>query len=197
MSASIVIPRRRIPVSSRQCDFAGEERRVRTADSGEARVVPAANEVLLDEPLELALGEEGVDKVDASALAEKSEDAEEDGEKKNAPVVPDLDLPEVERREHPLVLRVSVPVLVRPKRVRNALEAVDDRARKVVGRVHLELVAASRVSSCFLASLTRSENAPGTVMRQRVSAVNYGIAHSLVGIAERNLGANAPATTLL
>ena len=63
------------------------------ADGGEAGVVPAADDALVDEFGEFAFREQGADEVHAGK-------------------VPDVDFAEVERGEHPVVLRVAVAVFV-------------------------------------------------------------------------------------
>jgi hypothetical protein len=110
---------------------------------------------LLHEPLQLPLTQQRINKRQASK-------------------VPNLNLPQLERIQHPLVLRVPIAVLVRPQRVRNPLDRVDDGATEIIRRVDLVFV-------------------PRPVMREEVAAVNDRITHRLVRIGEGDFGADAPA----
>lgn len=95
--------------------------RARTPDGGEPRVIPTANQTLVNEPMQLALREQCVDEVETAE-------------------VPDGDGPDVQRFNKPVVLRVTIAVLVCPQSMRYAFEGVDDRAREVVSGVNLPLV---------------------------------------------------------
>ena len=92
------------------------------AQRREARVVPAVDDLVVDEPLQLALREQHVREVQAREVL-------------------DDDLAHAGGLQHPVVERVAVVVLCRAQRVGHALERVDDRSREVVERVHLVLVA--------------------------------------------------------
>jgi len=71
--ASTVKPRLRMPwqktiALSQFCLMGrGEGRNEQTSHSGETGVVPSTDESLLDEPVEFALGQEGVDEVETAA----------------------------------------------------------------------------------------------------------------------------------
>mmetsp|Transcript_20495 Transcript_20495/g.66555 ORF Transcript_20495/g.66555 Transcript_20495/m.66555 type:complete len:550 (-) Transcript_20495:685-2334(-) len=86
----------------------------------EARIVPALHQVLVYEPLQLALREGGGHKVEPR-------------------VVPNVHVPEAHRILDKVVLRLAVAVLARSQCVRDALDGVHEWARAVVRRVHLEL----------------------------------------------------------
>ena len=72
--------------------------------------------------MQLTLREKGVNEVEAAE-------------------VPDEDWADVERLDHPLVLRVAITVLIRTKGVGDTLERVDDWASEIVSGVDLPLVA--------------------------------------------------------
>lgn len=72
--------------------------------------------VLVNEPMELALGEKGVHKVEAREI-------------------PKVRLADLEGVDEPEVLGVPVAVLVGAESVGDALDRVYDGASKVVGRV--------------------------------------------------------------
>ena len=72
---------------------------------------------MIDEPMQLALGEESVDEVETAE-------------------VPDVHRAKIERLDHPLVLRVAIAVLVRTESVGDTLVGVDDGARKVIRRIY-------------------------------------------------------------
>lgn len=116
----------------------------------------------------------------------------------HSPEIPNINLPQPSGIQHPLVLRVTITVLVSPQRMSNSLNRVDNGTTEVVGRVHLVLVAVSLFPSRQLKEKRSRESGsdePSTMMRQSVTAVNDGITHSLVGVVERDLGANAPLGT--
>lgn len=92
-----------------------------TSYGGESRVIPAINDALLDQVLELSLGQDSVDKV-------------------NSTKVEDLDLWEAESFNEPLVLLVSGPVFVRSKGVCYTINVVNQGTSKIVHGVRLELV---------------------------------------------------------
>lgn len=80
--------------------------------------------------------------------------------------------------KHPVILRVSIPVLDRPKSMCDSLDGVDDWTAEIVDGVHFPLFASP-------------------MMRQRVATVDDGIAHSLVGIVHTDFGSNAPSDAFL
>jgi hypothetical protein len=93
----------------------------RTLEGGEGGRVPALDDALVDEVLQLTLGEQRVLEVETAEV---------------------LDLGvvrEVEVLEEPLVLAIAVVVLVGATGVGHTLDRIHDRARKVVDRVHLVL----------------------------------------------------------
>lgn len=88
--------------------------------SREARVVPAADELVVDKVGQLALRHGRVDHVEASKG-------------------PDLRAAQAKRLADPLVLHVALVVLGCAQRVRDPLDAVHNWAGKVIGRVNLVL----------------------------------------------------------
>jgi hypothetical protein len=114
-----------------------------TSDGRESSVVPAGNLAVVDELVELSLGEEGVDKVESTGSEHKSihvsfDSPEEEAGKtrrEDAREVPEVRLSDVKSVDEPHVLRVPVSVLVRPESMSNAFKRVDHGAGKVVGRV--------------------------------------------------------------
>eukprot|EP00964_Phaeocystis_antarctica_P067193 scaffold40659_cov71-Phaeocystis_antarctica.AAC.6 len=125
----------------------------------EARVVPAVGLALVDDPLQLALGEERAHEVDAREA-------------------PQVDGPQPQRLDEPLVLRVAVRVLPVAQRVRHALDRVDDRAGQVVRGVDLVLVL-------------------GLVVRDQVGAEGARVAQRAVVVLHVDLGAHAALEALL
>jgi hypothetical protein len=95
-----------------------------TADGGHAGVVPAPDNAGVDNLGELALGQDGFDKVQA----------------REAPVV---DLAQLEVVNEPLVLCITVVVLGGTQGVRHPLERIDNRAAEVVGGVDLPCVSSA------------------------------------------------------
>ena len=87
----------------------------------EVERLPSVDVALLDEPGELALGQDRVGHAEAG-------------------VVPDVRPAQAQRLEEPAVLDVAVVVLGGAQRVRHPFDAVHDRARKVIGRVNLRTV---------------------------------------------------------
>lgn len=85
-----------------------------------------------------------------------------------------MHLPQPQRIQHPLILRIPIPILVRPQRMRHALHRIHDGARKVVRRVHLPLIPRPMVWLC-------------------VRAIDDGVPQRLVRIVHAHLGADAPA----
>lgn len=53
------------------------------------------------------------------------------------PEIPDIDRPNTESFDHPLILWVSITVFIRPQCMRHTLKRVDHWAREVVCRVYL------------------------------------------------------------
>lgn len=110
--------------------------------------------VLLDKPLQLPFTQQRINECQPSEI-------------------PHLDPPQLERIQHPVVLGVPIPILVRPQRVSDPFDRIDNRTTEVVSWVNL---------------VFRS----GTVVRQIVAAVDDGISHRLVGVTERDLGSDTP-----
>lgn len=129
-----------------------------TPDGRHARIVPTGDEALVNEPSELTLGEERLDEIEPRK-------------------VPDVDLAKAESLEHPPVLGVTVTVLDGSESMSDTLEAIDERAGEVVGRVGLVLVA-------------------GAVVGSGVAAEDDGVAHGLVRVVDGNLRAEAVLDTL-
>jgi hypothetical protein len=63
-----------------------------------------------------------------------------EGKEGNLPKIPDIDRTDVQSFYHPRVLGVTIPVLVRPQRMSDTLNRVDDRAGKIVSGVDLPLL---------------------------------------------------------
>ena len=95
-------------------------------DGRDTRVIPAVDVALVNEPLDLALGEHALLEVEAGEL-------------------PDVDLAEVHDLLEVLEHRVAVDVLAVTERMSDAIVGVDNRAGEVVGRVDLELGTGARV----------------------------------------------------
>ena len=81
------------------------------------RIVPAVDQAFLNEPRQLALGQNGVLQVQSRVL-------------------PNVDATESQGVDEPEILIVPVVILGRTQRVRNALDAVHDRTCEIVGRVN-------------------------------------------------------------
>lgn len=92
-----------------------------TSQSREPGVFPSRHLALLDEELELPLGQDGVDEIDPREIK-------------------DLDMRQPELLQEPLVLGFPVRVLVGPEGMGHPVERVDDGTSHVVHRVSLELV---------------------------------------------------------
>lgn len=93
----------------------------RTSNGGETRVIPPANETLINKPVELTLGQKSVDEVQATE-------------------VPDIDFAKPGSLEHPLILGVPIAIFVSPEGVRDTFDRVDNRAGKVICGIDLPLV---------------------------------------------------------
>ena len=130
-----------------------------TTDGRESRIIPSSHKTLSNKPSQLALAQKRLDEVEAGK-------------------VPDVDLSQVKRIQHPLVLRVAVPVLDCSESVCDTLEAVDKRASKIVGGVHLVFCACA-------------------VMGRGVASVDDRISHGLVGVVDRHLCTEAVLDALL
>lgn len=126
------------------------------ADGWKARIVPTPDYSGFDELGELPFGEKCANEVHAGK-------------------VPDMNFAEVQSVEHPVVLRVTVPVFDGPQGMCDALHRVNNRAGEVVGWVNFPLLASTMV--CL-----------------RVAAVDYRVSHCLVGVVHRHFGSDAHVT---
>jgi hypothetical protein len=63
--------------------------------------------------------------------------ANEDGK----PKIPDVHRSQVKRFNHPLILRITIAILIRPQSMRYSFDGVHDRTSKVVCWVNLPFVA--------------------------------------------------------
>jgi hypothetical protein len=102
-----------------------------TTNGRETRVIPSLYQLLVYEPMKLALREKGINEVETTE-------------------VPDLNRTNAERLNHPLILRVAIAVLVRTKCMRDTLERIHDRASEVVGWVDLPFIPMPSVSTKFM-----------------------------------------------
>jgi hypothetical protein len=108
---------------------------MRTLEGGEGRRVPALDDALVDEVLQLTLGEQSVLEVESAEV---------------------LDLGvvrQVEVLEEPLVLAIPVVVLVGATGVGHTLNRVHDGAREIVDRVHLVLGSVWHRTQCQLSAI--------------------------------------------
>lgn len=112
------------------------------------------------------------------------------------PEVPDVHFADVEGIDHPLVLGVAVAVLVRTQSVSDTFVRVNNRAGKVVRRIHLPLVTVRQCSDGAYICSRRSGDSPSTVMRRQVHPVDDRVAEGLVGVVDAHFCTETPAGTL-
>lgn len=92
----------------------------------ESRVVPSTYVALVDEPMQLAFREQGVDEVETTE-------------------VPDVYGSDAESGDHPVVLWVTVAVFICTERVGDTFDGVDNGTCEIVRRINLPFVAATVV----------------------------------------------------
>lgn len=92
--------------------------------------------------------------------------------------VPVVDVAQLESLDHPLVLSIAVLVLGSTESVSDALESIHDGAAEVVCGVDLP-------------------GSTGAVVLLRAAAIDNGVTHGLIGVIDRNLCADTPASALL
>lgn len=94
-----------------------------TTDGREPRVVPSTYVALVDEPVQLAFREQGVDEVETAE-------------------VPDVYGSDAESGDHPVILWIAVAVFVRTECMGDTFDGVDNGTGEIVRRIDLPLVAA-------------------------------------------------------
>ena len=111
------------------------------------------------------------------------------------PEIPNNNLPQPQGINHPLILRIPIPILVRPQRVCHTLDRVHDGTSKVVGGVYFPFRpnSPSSLEKRLQIARVNVENVPSTVMRQNIAPIDNRIAHRLVRIIDAHFGTKTPA----
>lgn len=91
-------------------------------NSRESRVVPSTYVALVDEPMQLAFREQGVDEVETTE-------------------VPDVYWSDAESGDHPVVLWIAVAVFVRTECMGDTFDGVHNGTGEIIRRIYLPFVA--------------------------------------------------------
>lgn len=87
--------------------------------------------------MKLALREQCIDEIKATVRRMNNRTR---GRQRYQPKVPDIDLAKPNCFGHPVVLRVAIPVLVRPQSMRDALDRIYHGTGKVVRGIHFPFI---------------------------------------------------------
>jgi hypothetical protein len=112
---------------------------VLTSNGRETRILPALDQALLDEVLELSLGQESVHKVESTARRVVSSSRYTREKTTHSPEIENLNLLHTQLFQEPLVLGFPIGILVGPQGVSHAIERIDNGAGQVIHRVRLVL----------------------------------------------------------